>query len=71
METFLRIKIYNILRRTILCKYPFPFNNYPPRNHLMKIEFYVERDFIQRWREKKREGVVRVNLWILKILPTQ
>ena len=26
----------------------------PPSNHLMKMGFYVERDFIQRWREKKR-----------------
>jgi len=25
----------------------------PPSNHLMKMGFYVERDFIQRWREKK------------------
>lgn len=55
MERFLRLKIYNILGRTILGEYFLPPNN-SPANHLMKIEFYVERDFIQRWREKKRGG---------------
>ena len=57
METFLRLKIYNILQRTILDKYPSLFNNYPPpRSYLMKMEFYVERDFIQRWRDRKKGG---------------
>lgn len=31
-------------------------NNYQHRNYLMKIRFYVERDFIQRWGERKRGG---------------
>ena len=30
METFLRLKIYNILWRIILGKYYLLFNNYPP-----------------------------------------
>lgn len=46
-----------------------PVQQLPPPNHLMKMEFYVERDFIQRWREKKG-GVVRVKLWTLKMPST-